>query len=185
MIRCSKCQHFYDPNQHTNCPYCPIPLPSWQDVGETIGTQNSSSSESSKKVPQRIDSLKRPQDLKTRCTIKFLVGWLICIEGSAKGQDFRIYSERNFIGSGNNMDICIKDDAAISESHHAEINFDARSNKFYIATKNSNDTYLNAKLVKAFTPLDSWDTIKIGQTKLLFVALCGSNFNWIDGSNSD
>lgn len=42
-----------------------------------------------------------------------VVGWLVCIAGSEKGKDFRIVSERNFLGRGEGMDIGIEGDMNI------------------------------------------------------------------------
>ena len=41
-------------------------------------------------------------------------GWLVCISGADIGRDYRIKTERNFVGRSANMDIMINGDAYVS-----------------------------------------------------------------------
>ncbi|KOR32211.1 hypothetical protein TI05_08700 [Achromatium sp. WMS3] len=199
-MQCNKCSTFYDPNQHSNCPYCPVhgisiePIDTGKTIGEIVSpvplkAQNTPNNEIEQQVGIPINNPRIPvEDSKTVGVfdkkLKFdpVVGWLICIDGKDKGQDFRIYSNRNFIGRSSNMSICIKGDNTVSRERHAEINFDVRYNKFYIAPGESRgNTYLNEQIVGSFTQLNAWDVIDIGETKLVFIPLCGPNFNWNTG----
>ena len=110
-----------------------------------------------------------------------VVGWLICVKGPNRGKDYRLHSGTNFIGRGKQSDICIDSDQAISTRNHASVSYDEREKVFYI-TKGEvrNPTYLNGKALRSDADLVIYDHIEIGNTELVFVPLCGEQFNWQD-----
>ena len=55
-----------------------------------------------------------------------VVGWLVCTEGGEKGRDFRLLAKINTIGRSERMDVCIKNDPAISRENHARIGYDQK-----------------------------------------------------------
>ena len=110
-----------------------------------------------------------------------VVGWLICVKGPNRGRDYRLHSGSNFIGRSKSMDVCIENDQTISNRNHASVSYDERSKTFYIAKGEvRNLIYLNGKPVRSDADLVSYDRIEIGNTELLFVALCSDRFNWQD-----
>jgi hypothetical protein len=110
-----------------------------------------------------------------------VVGWLVCIEGVDKGRDYRIHTGNNFIGRAPNMDIAIRNDNAVSSNKHAIISYDMRGRAYYFAQGDGvNIVYLNGKPVLSMVQLNAYDKIEIGRTTLLFVPLCGEEFNWVD-----
>ena len=56
-----------------------------------------------------------------------VTGWLVCIEGTQYGKDYKIHSGKNFIGRADNMHIQILGDNAISRVNHAAIIYDAKN----------------------------------------------------------
>jgi len=109
-----------------------------------------------------------------------VVGWLVCIEGPEKGRDYRIRSERNFVGRDPKMDICIGGDDAISHENHAVISFNPKKNSYLLAPGAGRGIiYLNDEEVATPTELKAYDSIEMGQTKLLFVPFCDERFKWI------
>ena len=66
-----------------------------------------------------------------------VVGWIVCVEGQDKGRDYRIRTERNFIGRNDSNDIVIKGDDSISRERHAIISFNPRTNSFRLAPGDS------------------------------------------------
>lgn len=110
-----------------------------------------------------------------------IVGWLICIKGPNRGKDYRLHSGTNFIGRGKQSDVCIENDNAISTRNHASVSYDERERVFYI-TKGEvrNPTYLNGRALRSDADLVMYDRIEIGSTELMFVPLCGDQFNWQD-----
>ena len=110
-----------------------------------------------------------------------IVGWLICIKGPNRGKDYRLHSGTNFIGRGKHNDVCIDNDQAISTRNHASVSYDERERVFYI-TKGEvrNPTYLNGRALRSDADLVMYDRIEIGSTELMFIPLCGDQFNWKD-----
>jgi hypothetical protein len=108
-----------------------------------------------------------------------VVGWLVCIEGSDRGRDYRLHSEKNFAGRSEKMDICIRGDDAISRENHAVISFNPRNNTFKLQPGDGRGlVYLNGDDIDASTILKPYDLIELGQTKMLFLPFCGERFQW-------
>ena len=108
-----------------------------------------------------------------------VVGWLVCIDGPEKGRDYRLHSERNFIGRAEKMDICLRGDETISRENHAIISFNPRNLSFKVQPGDGRGlVYLNGNDVDVPTILKPYDLIELGQTKLLFIPLCGEKFQW-------
>src|SRR5262249_26846325 len=98
MTRCSH-GHFFDSAKHSSCPYCGVGA----DVAEgktrhvpdpAAGAAPSSPSPAASADPGVTRAVYRD----STTGISPVVGWLVCVEGPDKGRDFRIHSEKNFIG---------------------------------------------------------------------------------------
>ena len=171
LTRCAK-GHFYDADKNRTCPYCeqataggattplnspqppvsPVRIP--EDTGETIGFYD-------------------------EMTIQPVVGWLVSIQGSTIGKDFRLCSGRNYIGRGKDMDIVLEGDNKVSRSKHAIILFDPKSQKTLCQAGESRELfYLNDSVVTGTVELKQGDVITIGDTKLMFVPFCGDLHTW-------
>ena len=110
-----------------------------------------------------------------------VVGWLVCIEGPMRGQDFRIHDGYNFIGREEG-DIRIKGDNAISRQKHAVVAFYSKRNTFHVGpAEGRNIIELNDEPVFNHVQVENYDVITVGNTKLMLVGLCGDRFNWTDG----
>lgn len=110
-----------------------------------------------------------------------VTGWLVCIKGSNKGTDYRIRSQYNYIGRAKHMDICISGDEYISAEKAAILAYDDVERKFFIAPgMGHNLIRLNDKMVMGSELLHPYDKITIGKTVLLFVPLCGEEFDWAE-----
>lgn len=181
LIRCER-GHYYDSQQHSSCPSCGVP---------GLALQNDAPVKSAAAKPEAMVTQVRGQAVgltdvgvtvamvRKKIGIDPVVGWLVCVEGPEKGRDYRIRSERNAIGRGADMAICIGGDEAISRENHAFISFNPRKASFRIAPGDSRGmTYLNGEEVDVPMPLQAYDRIELGQTHLLFVPLCGEKFNW-------
>jgi hypothetical protein len=108
-----------------------------------------------------------------------VVGWLVSVEGPDKGRDYRIRTERNFIGRKDNNDIVIKGDDSISREKHAIISFNPRKRSFRLAPGDSRGLiYHNDEEVLTPLELQAYDVLEIGKTKLMFIPLCGEKFSW-------
>lgn len=106
-------------------------------------------------------------------------GWLACIEGPARGADYRVRCGYNYIGRSEHMDICIRGDNQISRERHAQIAYDNRENVFFFGPADGKSIVrVNDKMIMGPTQIQAYDILSIGSTKLLFVPLCGERFNW-------
>lgn len=77
------------------------------------------------------------------------------------------------------MDITITGDMKLSAENHAKLSYSERNNRFnLIPGDGRNIIYLNGEEVFAPVPLKAYDLIDFGETKLLFVPLCGEHFTW-------
>ncbi len=191
MKRCEN-GHYFDPAKHTSCPSCGVANLHIQPtvaVGQTGlvakgGAQPDSPTVARGQAKPAAVVERDPGAtvgvVRKRMGVDPVVGWLVCIEGAEKGRDYRIRSERNFVGRDPKMDICIGGDDAISRDNHAVISFNPKKNSYLLSTGDGRGIiYLNEEEVAAPTELKAYDIIEMGQTKLLFVPFCGENFKWI------
>lgn len=120
----------------------------------------------------------------TAKSVKFPVGWLVVIEGPGRGESFSLLAGMSQIGRGEDQAIQLDfGDNSISRSNHAAIVFDPDSKEFLLGHGGkSNIVRLNDKPLISNEPLKTGDAMRIGETVLRFVALCGDSFNWTDGA---
>ena len=106
-------------------------------------------------------------------------GWLVCLEGSKRGVDFKIHAEKNSIGRGPENDVNLDFDSSISKGVNAIITYDNRNNKFYLYQSISkNNIYFNNQLLLTPVELKDYDVLEIGETKMIFRSLCNDDFKW-------
>lgn len=113
-------------------------------------------------------------------TIRPATGWLVCIEGKTKGQDYRLYDGYTYIGRGSEHNQVVIPDPKISSVPSARILYDNETRSFHINECDgaTNPVYLNGKLFDHRVELAAYDIIKLGDTKLMFVPLCTPKFSW-------
>ena len=118
-----------------------------------------------------------------------VVGLLACVAGPSRGKSYTIRGGINSIGRSDRMDITITGDRKLSAENHAKLSYSERNNRFnLIPGDGRNIIYLNGEEVFAAAPLKAYDLIDFGETKLLFVPLCGEHFTWKreeDGHGTD
>ena len=185
MKRCNK-GHFYDCDKYTNCPYCGV---NNLDIQGSMARKNTQKYEQDfATVPMQNavinnKSVREPGEtigiFQQKIGIDPVVGWLVCVEGPVRGQDYPLHSGKNSIGRSRNMDICISADDYISRENHAFIVFDPKKATFRVQTGESRGlVYLNNEEVLTYADLKADDIMEIGQTKLIFMPFCGVNFQW-------
>ena len=204
MTICPNCRHPYDTARFSTCPQCgAAAFPHTEPVGggvsftatEPIGggaafpatepvhgsTPNVNAGFNATMPPEMSDAFTPTMAgdmLSNGNTTDPVVGWLVCIEGPAQGEDYRVHAGYNYIGR-NTGDICIRGDNQISRQNHAMIAFDSSDMIFFVGPANGKNLIkVNGKTVFNPVEIHSYDTISIGTTKLIFVALCGERFNW-------
>ena len=181
LKRCDK-GHYYDPESYSTCPSCgthDLDLQSTQIRGAISPANEGVTQARGVSSSMQRDTGVTVAIVRKKTVMDPVVGWLVCVDGPEKGRDYRIRSEKNYIGRDSSMDICISGDETISRENHAMISFNPRSLGFSIAPGNSRGlVYLNDKEVGMPQDLKPYDLIELGQCKLLFVAFCGEKFQW-------
>ena len=73
---------------------------------------------------------------------RYVVGWLVGLNGTARGESFPVRMGRNVLGRDRRSDIVVNDDQA--SSHHADLVFRPEERRFILMDHNStNGTYVN------------------------------------------
>lgn len=167
LVRCEN-GHMYDSERYVECPYCKINNDNMEIKEEKINL-----------VEESIDENKTMAYWSKDMGIDPVVGWLTCISGSEKGRDYRIVAERNFIGRGEEMDIQIEGDNTISRKNHCSISYNPKQRIFIITPGDSNGlVYVNNEALYTTKQLEPYDLLEIGESKFIFINLCGKHFDW-------
>lgn len=108
------------------------------------------------------------------------VGWMVVVEGPGAGNAFALYNGVSTIGRGEDQTITLDfGDTSISREKHAAVAYDNEQNSFFLGHGGkSNIVRLNERPVLSTEDLNHGDTVRIGETTLRFVALCGAGFAW-------
>lgn len=108
------------------------------------------------------------------------VGWLVVVDGPGRGADFPIGAGVSPIGRNPDEVVALDfGDTSIAQYGHASVAYDEKSNAFSVSHggKKAN-VRLNGKSVITTTKMTSHDRLSVGETTLMFVALCGKAFHW-------
>src|SRR6056297_2588675 len=119
--------------------------------------------------------------------VRFPVGWLVVTQGAGIGHSFSLLSGVSKIGRGDDQAVQLDfGDTSISRDNHAAVAFDEELNQFFLGHGGkSNVVRLNGKPVLSTEELYDGDEIRIGETTLKFIALCGEEFTWSENSGDD
>ena len=180
MIRCAE-GHFYDPAKHHACPWCPKPVEMagqpipggkttpLRPVAVEVGPPPVVVPAGGKTVPLMRGSGK----------MEPVVGWLVCIEGPDRGQDFRLHAAKNFVGRSPAMDVSVAGDETVSRDKHAVVTFEPKRASFWLAPGESSGlVYCNGEVVHAPIELRADDVVEVGNSKLVLVAFVREEFRW-------
>jgi len=196
--------HYYDASVHASCPYCNsgsgdgvtvamMPSggfgapPMQEEDSKTVplGFQPGPAPEPAEEFTQPAGSGSDDDDGKTvalihqQTGIDPVVGWLVAVSGKEMGRDYRIHTDNNFIGRSDRMDICLRGDETVSRENHAIISYDSEDKVYYFSPGDGRSIVrVNGKAVFQTVMLNVYDKITIGKTELVFVPLCGPNFEW-------
>jgi hypothetical protein len=110
---------------------------------------------------------------------RYVVGWLVGLNGPSRGEAFAVRMGRNVIGRDRRSDIVVNDDQA--SSHHADLVFRPEERRFILMDHNStNGTYVNETEIEPRRDLAEKDIVRIGNHRFLFSPLCHDGFHWDD-----
>lgn len=192
--------HIYDSDQYQDCPYCgggssvihfdsAPPATGGRTVApgayrERYGS-GTGETRTRKTVAPESDRKRQEEQRKTvplykkRYNLEPVVGWLVCIEGEEKGKSYNLWAKINTIGRSEDMDVCIASDPTISKDTHARLAYDPKHNNYQLIPGMSvNNIYLNDESIYSPTKITAYDLVEFGDTKLLFIPLCGDRFKW-------
>lgn len=157
-MKLTKCPngHFYDADKHPECPYCNGGL----EAGNAIARPGAAA---------EVD-LAAPKGP--------VAGWLVVLDGPARGQDLRLGEGRNFLGVDAAGDPAVLD-ANSPLAVRRIVVYDPQDNNWCALPGSSNELCtLNGKSLIEKMPLTAGDTFTVGGAQLRFVPLCGPEFNW-------
>lgn len=180
MQRCRR-GHYFDVAKTKVCPACGeeeldvvSTTPKRQDEGRALSV--SSTQAKRRAQVDQADNAPTVGVFHKQLGIDPVVGWLVCTEGSQRGRDYRLHSERNLIGRAPENDICIAGDETISRTAHAVIAFEPRQRSFFLSAGESRGlVYLNHEVIESTKKLEPYDVIELGQTRLVFIPFL---FTW-------
>lgn len=112
--------------------------------------------------------------------IRPVVGWLACTKGPCKGMDYRLHANYNKIGRDPALDVSIED-PKFSKAPVAWVGYFQETNAFFTGAESStNVLYINGLPLPAGQSREfaAGDRMRMGDTELLFVPLCGESFTW-------
>ncbi|MEM7469957.1 MAG: FHA domain-containing protein [Pseudomonadota bacterium] len=129
---------------------------------------------------EEVDPMQAPAAERAALASIYPTGWLVVTDGPGEGRSFAIQDGVSTVGRGDDQTVILDfGDNSISRQSHAAIAYDSEQNKFFVGHGGkSNIIRLNNKPVLSTEELNSEDTIRIGETTLRFVALCGEAFKW-------
>ncbi len=165
LTRCPE-GHLFSSRRYGNiCPYCNKTV---------ILNRNGSTAEDAD--GNYNDSMPYIGDLEV---MEPVTGWLVCIDGPSKGRDYRILTEKNFLGRADGMDIQVLGDNYIAKRNHAVFVYEPKRRKTLLLPGNTQGlVYVNEEAIYSPVELAPYDSIEIGKSKFLFIPLCGENFEW-------
>lgn len=207
MVTCPSCGHPYDSARNASCPHCggfapteapgggggftsteplgggsfapteaPMGAPGGNynaNFGATIPPDGGAAGPNPFDSPTVIGGGKADGDLSEP-----VVGWLVCIEGPARGTDYRLHAGYNYIGRESG-DVRIRGDQQISRQNHAMVAYDSGEHLYFVGpSAGRNLIKVNGHAVLQAIAIQNYDVISIGTTKLIFVGLCGEQFSW-------
>jgi hypothetical protein len=112
-----------------------------------------------------------------------VAGFLAIISGPGRGSVSMLHYGKNSIGRDVSQRIALDHgDSRISRENHCTVTYDPVTRKFHLQHGEGNQlTYLEGQPVLAPTLLTAGNLIRVGDTELRFVPLCGKDFDWTEG----
>lgn len=203
--RCEAGEHTYDDTQHGSCPYCRktrLATPPGGNAGMGIGNGMGNIDIPPPMSPPPMQAKTTPAPgagdaqsgggPKTRVVfgggsgeaadfgeVMPVVGWLVVINGKGRGQDLRIVPGMNHIGREKGEILLNFGDTSVSREKHARVAYDVDENTFLLSHAEGRSlTKVNGKTIMDTYELNAYDHIRMGETEMIFVPLCGQNFSW-------
>jgi hypothetical protein len=106
------------------------------------------------------------------------------VKGPGRGNAVRLGYGWNSIGRDASQRVSLDfGDSSISRLNHTKLLYDPRGRKFTLTLgEGTNPTYVRGEALLGPTEIKSNDRLQVGDTELLFLALCGEDFDWQDNA---
>lgn len=159
-MKLTKCEqgHFYDGDKYPACPYCNTDLQTETAIVHT------------RETPAAAD---------TAAPEGPVAGWLVVLDGPARGRDLRLGAGRSFLGlDADGTPVTLSPDAPLG-IRQAAVVYDPETDAFTLLPGSSQALcYLAGQAVLEPQPLTGGEELKLGQATLRFVPFCGNGFRW-------
>jgi len=107
------------------------------------------------------------------------VGWLVCLKGIHRGQEFRLLAGRNHLGRDSGNAVALSGDDTVSRNGHASLVYEPRQRKFYAVPGDARSlAYLNGSVLLSQMEMKKNDRLELGNTVLMLIPCCDSAFGW-------
>lgn len=158
LTKCDK-GHFYDADKYPDCPYCNTALQ--QDGGSGIVTAAEGASAPAAGAPSGP-----------------VTGWLVVLDGSARGRDLRLGEGRTLLGAdAAGEPATLHHDAPLS-ARLAQLVYDPGEGSFTLLPGTAQElVYLEGRAVLEPQPLTGGEELGLLGHRLKFVPFCGK-FRW-------
>lgn len=107
-----------------------------------------------------------------------VIGWLVCVSGEEKGNDYRLIRGKNRIGRSLKMDVAVMSDKKITREEHCAVVYDDRSNKSFLVPGNGTLTYYRGEMLRSPQEIFTGDELEIGETRFVFIKFCEEERTW-------
>lgn len=158
-MKLKKCDqgHFYDGDKFPACPYCNTDLKT-----ETAIVHTSEAPAGEAAAPEGP-----------------VAGWLVVLDGPARGRDLRLGVGRSFLGlDAAGTPVTLSSDAPLGV-RQAVVVYDPETDAFTLLPGSSQELcYLAGQAVLEPQPLTGGEELKLGAATLRFVPFCDAGFRW-------
>lgn len=112
----------------------------------------------------------------------FVLAWLVVTNTSSKGKVFTLTDVKMTVGRSDPerpVDIDLRNDRSVSRGAQAVVIYDPLNKKFLLQSLGGKTfVYLNRELVLTYSELRPYDTLRLGETEMVFVPFCTEKFSW-------
>ena len=145
-MKLTKCEngHFYDSDKYPECPYCNTDLLRDRSI-------------------VRTGEAEQPAAVETAAPAGPVTGWLVVLDGPAKGRDLRLGVGRSFLGlDADGTPVTLSADAPLS-TRRAVLVYDEEKSAFTLLPGSSQELcYLGGDAVLTPQPLTGGETLRMG-----------------------
>ena len=170
-MKLTKCAsgHFYDADKYPECPYCNTDLQTDSSIVRSGIPE--SETEKAPDAPAPETPAAAPAGP--------VAGWLVLLDGLAKGRDLRLGVGRTFLGlDADGAPVTLSADAPL-HLRQAVLVYDGEAKTYTLLPGSSQELcYLEGAALLAPQELAGDETLRLGTAALKFVPFCGPDFSW-------